>query len=115
MLLVTEDGVRPLVRPEQTTLILRDIPSDTPVDIIRDIFQKASQPSTHSSAGPLCPPTTNVRADMNDTWFVSFATEAEARQALESIRTVKFNGKTLKARLKTESANKAYFRFVCRR
>ena len=67
-MIVTEDGVRPLVRPEQTTLILRDISNDTTVETIRDIFQQLSLLS-NLIVGP---PVVNIRPDMNDTWYVSY-------------------------------------------
>ncbi len=58
--------MKPNVRPEQTTLILRDIPRDTPVDKILEIFASTgSQPN-----GIMCPPIVSVRPDMNDTWSV---------------------------------------------
>lgn len=43
--------------------------------------------------------------------FVTFATEADARSALALIKNKQFNGNTIKARLKTETMNKSYFRY----
>ena len=46
--------------------------------------------------------------------FVTFVTESDARTALALIKNKQFNGSTIKARLKTETMNKSYFRYsVC--
>lgn len=42
--------------------------------------------------------------------FVTFASEADARVALQAIKNKRFNGNAIKARLKTETLNKSYFR-----
>lgn len=44
--------------------------------------------------------------------FVTFVTEADARTALALIKNKQFNGNTIKARLKTETMNKSYFRYL---
>jgi hypothetical protein len=133
---VFDDGVRLLVKSEQNTIILRDIPSDTSIEDVRAIFSSSNgscstSSSTSSSSGAAtskspgaagkgnnekgsdadaCPAVVSVKPDMNDTWFVTFASEADARKALEFIRNRKFRGATVKARLKTESLNKAFFK-----
>jgi RNA recognition motif-containing protein len=58
------------------------------------------------------PAIVSVRADTNDTWFVGFANEVEARHALDRIRNRQFEGKPLRARLKTESFSKSGFRYA---
>lgn len=50
-------------KPEQNTLILRDIPSSTPSGDILQIFANAVY-----ADGTPCPAVQSVRADMNDTW-----------------------------------------------
>ena len=42
--------------------------------------------------------------------FVTFNSEEDARLALLAIKSKKFNGNTIKARLKTETAKKSYFK-----
>ena len=64
-----DDTVRAIVKPEQNTLILRDIPSDTATEDIADIFVRAAAVSEEAAAGSgagIVP--TGIRADMNDTW-----------------------------------------------
>lgn len=58
-----DDTVRAILKPEQNTLILRDIPSSTPSDDIVGIFSRAAGAEVaFTPAG--------IRADMNDTWCV---------------------------------------------
>lgn len=97
--IISENGVRPWQKPEQNTLILRDISSSTPQESIEAIFKSASE----------CPPVQSIRSDIGDMWFVTFTSEAEARTALEAIRHSKFEDKQIKARLKTESLQKSYY------
>ena len=94
-------AVRPWSKPEANTLILRDIASNTSNEEILAIF------------GPdkgFCPTPASVRADMNDTWFVTFASESDCKDALVAITTQKreFAGKRVSARLKTTSAKPIY-------
>jgi hypothetical protein len=55
---VTEDGVKPFIKPEQNTLILRDISTTTPPDLIKNVFTSSNN----------CPEIVSIRSDMNDTW-----------------------------------------------
>lgn len=98
--------VRPKIKAEQNTLILRDIAETTPVEEILKIFETAPADST---TGQPCPRATSARADIGNTWFVIFATEQDARLALSCIRNSKINDVPVRARLKTESLNKSYF------
>jgi hypothetical protein len=43
---------------------------------------------------------------------VTFSSEADAQGALVAIKNRKFNGNSIKARLKTEIAKKSYFRSI---
>lgn len=94
-----EDSVRPNFKVEQNTIILRDIPSATSSDELLTIFKSV----------PSCPAVKSIRSDMNDTWFVAFHNEEAARAALLSIRNSTFNGKPIRARLKTESITKSFY------
>jgi len=63
-LVLADDVVRSSnLKPEQNTLILRDIPTSTPADDISAIFSGAV-----CSDGSPCPHVQSVRSDMNDTW-----------------------------------------------
>jgi hypothetical protein len=101
-----ERVVRPKIKVEQNTLILRDIAEGTAVEDILKMFETA--PADPASGQP-CPQASSARADIGNTWFVIFASEQEARLALSCIRNSKLNDMPVRARLKTESLNKSYF------
>mmetsp|Transcript_30329 Transcript_30329/g.41744 ORF Transcript_30329/g.41744 Transcript_30329/m.41744 type:complete len:1036 (+) Transcript_30329:141-3248(+) len=105
-LTVVGDGsaVKAYVKPEQNTIILRDIPNSIAVEDIHNIFATAVGPDGRIS----CPPVVSARC-ANDHWFVTFATEEDAKVALISIRESKFDNKPIKARLKTESSTKSFY------
>lgn len=79
---VTVDTTRMAMKPswklQRNTLILRDVPSDAPEEEVKALF--ASRPVT------------NVHSDIGDTWFVTFATEDDALDALLNISNVSFRG-----------------------
>ncbi len=100
-------------RPEQNTLILRDLSSDTPKEGVISIFNPSKAGAGSDILGKLenaveCPPVVSVRSDVNNMWFVAFETEAACKEALLNIRNVKYEGKKLSARLKTASTKPVY-------
>eukprot|EP01036_Dinobryon_divergens_P028892 gene28892-37907_t len=97
-------AVKAYAKPEQNTIILRDIPSSVTIEAIYNIFATAV-----GSDGSPCPPIVTARLDLNNCWFVTFASEEEAKLALHSIRESKIDDKPIKARLKTESSTKSFF------
>ena len=83
----------------RTTIILRDIPADTPIDDIRAIFD------AFPDADPVA-----VRADIADTWFVSFADERACLRTAEQLaagRTT-FLGRPVRFRVKSENQTRAF-------
>lgn len=100
-LTVVDGTVRLNTKAEQNTLILRDIPTDAPPNDVAAIFSSAT-----SQDGSACPIPISVRPDMNNTWFVTFPSEAVARIALQAISGCVYENVKVKARLKTESALK---------
>lgn len=97
-LLVIENIVRPNVKAEQHTIILRDVEeSVTEEEIIQEIFEKSC-----------CPSLLTCRSEMNNTWFVTFSSESDARLALDKIKNLSLAGKPVRARLKTESFVRTY-------
>lgn len=82
--------VKPNMKSERTTIILREIPSDTPESVVRGWVEG------HGTI-------VSLRSDVGDTWFVSMSTEAEAMDTLLNLRKNTFNGVTIKARIKCES------------
>jgi len=96
----TEEGV--IVKQEQLTLVLRNIPSATPSNDIIGIFQRLTVD------GKPCPTPQSIKSEMNDMWFVTFATKEDALLAHKAIIKETFNDQPIKARLKTESITKSY-------
>ncbi len=96
--IVTPNGIRPNVRSERNTIILRDIPSNTDSRRVAAIFK---------DAGMKLPIT--VRADIGDTWFVTFKTEDDAMKSILELRAHVFEGKPIKARLKSENLLRSIF------
>lgn len=79
-IVITEGGIKLVAKPEQNTIILRDISSQTPSEEIMGIFTfqqlsadvsenttESDQSSEQATSTP-CPPVQSVRSDMNDTW-----------------------------------------------
>lgn len=73
-------------------MILREIPSSTPKEQLEALFTQSG------SEAPL-----EIRADIGDTWFVRMSSEKAATQAFSNLRSQKFEGKSVKARLKSEN------------
>eukprot|EP01112_Ceratiomyxa_fruticulosa_P020265 TRINITY_DN685_c0_g1_i1.p1 TRINITY_DN685_c0_g1~~TRINITY_DN685_c0_g1_i1.p1 ORF type:complete len:740 (-),score=220.20 TRINITY_DN685_c0_g1_i1:182-2401(-) len=110
---VVVDSARLLIRPnfklQRNTIILRDIPSSTPVEEVKAIFEPATtldgseKPVGGEAQANSALSVTSVRADIQDTWFVSFASEEMAQDALFFVRDKQFRGKPIKARMKSEN------------
>jgi hypothetical protein len=115
---LTEDGVRPAYKLAQHTIILRDVPSGTSSEVIQQIFPDEYREKIKS-----------IRSELNDTWyrkilyaeqpiaqrfffsrFLTFGSEEEARDAILSIQGAKLDGQPIRARLKTESMAKNYYK-----
>lgn len=56
--------VRPKLRVEQHTIILRDIPPEVAAESILKIFENAPA----AADGAPCPRAVSARSDMNNTW-----------------------------------------------
>ncbi len=84
----------------RSTIILRDVPSDSSEESVKEIFNY-----------PGCKPIISVRSDIGDTWFVLLETEQDAKDTLLDLKLKKrmFNGQPVKARIKTENVVRAYY------
>ncbi|OQR94367.1 hypothetical protein ACHHYP_01407 [Achlya hypogyna] len=91
-----KNAIKPNVKSERNTIILREIPSATEPAEVEAIF-----------AG--CGAVTSVRSDVGDTWFVTLASEEEAVNTLLALRNKTFNNAPIKARLKSENLFKSFF------
>ncbi|RLN89429.1 hypothetical protein BBJ28_00001223 [Nothophytophthora sp. Chile5] len=92
----TNDAIKPNIKSERTTIILREIPSATQPADVEAIFEG-------------CGKVVNVRSDVGDTWFVTMNSEAEAVSTLLALRSKSFNGAPIKARLKSENVLKSFY------
>ncbi len=84
----------------RSTIILREIPSDTPEEEVKEIFNFEG-----------CKPIGTIRSDIGDSWFVSMDSEEEAKDTLLDLRLKKrtFRGNAVKARLKTETVIRSFY------
>jgi la-related protein 4 len=96
----TKTAIKPNIKAQRNTIILRDIPSDTSEDEVREIF-----------SGDGCKKVVNVHSDVGDTWFVTMDNEQDAVDTLLHLKLTgkKFNGNSLKARLKSENILRSFF------
>jgi len=84
--------LRPTVSNARTTLILRNIPSATPEEELKKFLNDAKLPNLVS-----------MRSDVGDNWFVRLESEDAAKQALELVKQLKWEGKTIGCAIKSES------------
>lgn len=94
-----ETKVKPSVKLERTTLILRDIPATVSVESIQSIFSPADCP-----AKPL-----SVRSDIDDTWFVTMDTEAHCTDVALWLTSQTFNDQPIKCRVKSETLMRGFY------
>lgn len=93
----TQDAIKPNIKSERNTIILREIPSATKPEDVEAIFT--------GCGGKV----ESVRSDVGDTWFVTMASEDEAVKTLLALRSKTFNDAPIKARLKSENTLKSFF------
>eukprot|EP01089_Gocevia_fonbrunei_P009387 TRINITY_DN2166_c0_g4_i1.p1 TRINITY_DN2166_c0_g4~~TRINITY_DN2166_c0_g4_i1.p1 ORF type:complete len:525 (-),score=167.97 TRINITY_DN2166_c0_g4_i1:62-1636(-) len=92
--LVTVDQTGSKIKPNfkiRNTIILRDIPQTVDPEEVKTIFA--------SSAVQI----ESLRPDIGDTWFVTFEDDDAALKALDFARKEVFQGKSVKARIKSEN------------
>ena len=99
--ILDESGTR--IRPNMTnkrhTLIIRDIPTSTPEAEVIAIFNQ-----------PGAPRVVSVRSEVGNNWFCEFQDEESTMRALDwSRESGKFNGESIKVRVKSESILKGSF------
>jgi len=85
--------VRPNFTNQRNTIIMREIPSATPVDEVKALF---------ASKAELVQPST-VRSDIGDHWFIQFDQEDDCLAAFMWLKSQKFNDKPIQARIKSEN------------
>lgn len=99
--IVSADGksIKPNIKLERKTLILRDIPSDTDVEEVRKIF-------SHLPEGDA---PTELKSELGENWFVTFETEDKCVAAHVSLVGKTFQGKPVRARVKSETILKSFY------
>eukprot|EP00605_Chrysophyceae_sp_TOSAG23-4_P001578 GSChrysophyteH1.ASY1.ANO1.1733.1 assembled CDS len=101
---ISEDNrIRALVKSGgRSTIILREIPADTPEAAVREIFNFDAMMSRNI---------TSIRSDIENTWFVEMDSETDAKDTLLDLKLKRrlFNGESVKARLKTEVAVRSFY------
>ncbi|TMW60838.1 hypothetical protein Poli38472_000880 [Pythium oligandrum] len=92
----TKDAIKPTIKSERNTIILREIPSATQPEEVKAIFEGSGE-------------VVNVRSDVGDTWFVTMASEDDAVKTLLALRSKTFNNAPIKARLKSENLLRSFY------
>uniref|UniRef100_A0A7S1BWS6 HTH La-type RNA-binding domain-containing protein n=1 Tax=Corethron hystrix TaxID=216773 RepID=A0A7S1BWS6_9STRA len=101
---VASEGVpvasAPTAAERRNTIILREVKSDTTDVFVRDLFQWEG-----------CPAISSIRSDVGGCWFVTLdGTNDEVVSAVIKLSSLKLNGESIRARLKTESVTaKSFF------
>lgn len=90
-------NLKPLGR---NTIILREIPSESPEEEVKEIFNYDG-----------CKQISSIRSEIGDTWFVAMDNEEAAKDTVLDLRMKKrtFRGKPVKAGLKTETVVKSFY------
>jgi len=84
--------VRPKIKRERNTLILRDISSETAKSDVESIFKFEG-----------CPEPVNVKSEVGDCWFVTFKSEDDCTDTAMKLLGKQFQGKPIRARVKSEN------------
>jgi len=104
--IVTLDEPRKLIKSnlkvQRTTIIIRDIPSSTPVEDLKALFEQDGAPGR----------VTGIRPEIGDNWFVSFESEDIAIDTLTWLRSQLFDGNPIKARIKSENMVKSVYVYI---
>eukprot|EP00604_Paraphysomonas_vestita_P001570 CAMPEP_0174821964 /NCGR_PEP_ID=MMETSP1107-20130205/11757_1 /TAXON_ID=36770 /ORGANISM="Paraphysomonas vestita, Strain GFlagA" /LENGTH=724 /DNA_ID=CAMNT_0016039671 /DNA_START=13 /DNA_END=2184 /DNA_ORIENTATION=- len=84
----------------RSTIILREIPSDSSEESIREIFNY-----------PGAKPISSIKSEIGDTWFVTMESEEDAKDTIMDLKLKKrtFNNVAVKARLKTDAGLRSYY------
>lgn len=88
-----ETMLKPNITSQRSTLILRDIPSNTDPKEINALFEE--------KFGKL-----EIKSDIGDCWYVNLENDENTLAALDHLRQQKFRGEPVKARIKTENTLK---------
>lgn len=91
---VDDSGTRVRPNHKRCTVILREVPDNTPVEEVKAIFDSVN-----------CPKVVNVEnARLNNSWYVNFESDEDAQMAYRYLReeVKSFQGKPIMARIKAQ-------------
>ncbi|PRP87321.1 hypothetical protein PROFUN_01583 [Planoprotostelium fungivorum] len=88
----TKGLIRPTLTRSRRTLILREIPSDTPKEEVEQIFNGEG----HGKVTEIVP-------EIGDMWYVKFESSEGATASFDKLRNQKFKDKPILARIKQEA------------
>ncbi|KAF5288233.1 hypothetical protein FQA39_LY04001 [Lamprigera yunnana] len=90
---VDEEGVKVRPNHKRCIVILREIPDDTPIDEVKNLF-----------SGESCPRFISCEFAHNDSWYVTFESDEDAQRAYRYLREEikEFQGRPIMARIKAK-------------
>lgn len=91
--------VRPNIKMERTTLILRGIPVSTPKEEIMTLFEDSEN----------CGKVVSLKPDVDDNWFVSFESEDDCVKTKLFLTGKKFQGKLVQCGVKSEHLSRGLY------
>jgi hypothetical protein len=89
--------VKPNIKIQRNTIILRDIAPDVPREDIKALFDEYQDKIE------------DLHSDVGNTWFVSFVNEDITQSAFAVCRSKQFHGKPVQARVKSENLLKSVY------
>lgn len=99
--LVSADGlqIKPNIKVERKTLILRDIPSDADPEDVKAVFSHLE-----GNSAP-----TDFHSEVGDNWFVTFESEERCLEAHLSLASKSFNDQPIRSRIKSETVMRSFY------
>lgn len=94
---VDEEGVKVRPNHKRCIVILREIPDNTPLEDVKNLF-----------AGENCPRFISCEFAHNNSWYVTFESDEDAQKAYQYLReeVKQFQGKPIMARIKAKPMNR---------
>lgn len=83
------------------------LPTALPILVSGDVYENNKIREIFTGEGVA--PIKNIRSDVGDTWFVTMDSEDDAMSTILALRSKNFEGKPIKARLKSENILRSFF------
>lgn len=91
--------VRPLLKSKRNVIILRDMPDNTTEEDVKKLFVGA----------PHAEKLDNVKAEVNNTWFVKFKLDEGTQDVVLWLRSQQYQGKPVNASIKSEHFLRSFY------